>query len=162
MKGVSAKMIEELSAIFTGLSSGTETARAIKELLKGKKGDTRALIEELKGNLTLCWLVVERGTDPAKVIPELAISDYDRILKAGFNFNALQKKKIRRSRQLEASDLAFLIGKETDYLLINIYDKIKELRLIYKVDRKNPRIRWRMRIINLHRRMLLLVKHLQS
>ena len=154
-------MIEELSAISKGIALAESTRKAILELLKGKKGDARAIIEEVKENLILCWLVVERGTDPAKVIPELAISDYDRILKAGFNFNTLQKKKIRRSKQLEASDLAFLIGNETDYLLVNIYDKIKELRLIYKVDRKNPTIRWRMRIINLHRRMLLLIKHLQ-
>lgn len=155
-------MIGELSTIFKGLSSAEETARAIQEFLKGKKGDTRALIEELKENLTLCWLVEERGTDPAKVIPELAISDYDRILRKGFNFNLLQKKKIRRSKHLEASDLAFLIGMETEYLLINIYDRIKALLKIYKVDRNNPKIRWRMRIINLHRRMLLLIKHLQS
>ncbi len=155
-------MIEELSVIFKGLSTAKETARAITELLKGKKGDTRALIEELKRNLTLCWLVVERGTDPQKAIPELAISEYDRILKTDYKFNTLQKKKIRRSKQLEASDLAFLIGKKTEYLLINIYDKIKDLRQIYKVDRDNPKIRWRMRFINLHIRMLLLIKHLKS
>lgn len=162
MKGVSAKMIGELSTILKGLSSAEETARAIRELLKGKKGDTRVLIEELKGNLTLCWLVEERGTDPAKVIPELAISEYDRILRTGFNFNALKRKKVRHSKQLEASDLAFLIGKNTEYMLVNIYDKIKALRQIYKVDRNNPRIRWRMRIINLHIRMLFFIKHLKS
>lgn len=155
-------MIGELSTILEGLSSAKETARAIRELLEGKKGDTRVLVEELKENLTLCWLVVERGTDPAKVIPKLAISEYDRLLKAGFNFNALKRKKVRHSKQLEASDLAFLIGKNTKYLLVNIYDKIKALRQIYEVDRDNPRIRWRMRIINLHIRMLFLIKHLKS
>ena len=40
----------------------------------------------------------------------------------------MQKKKIRRSAQLESSDLAFLIGEKTDVLIINIYDKIKTVK----------------------------------
>jgi len=155
-------MIKELSTIFAGLSTARKTAAAIEVFLKGKKGDTRALIEELKGNLTLCWLVEERGTDPINVIPEFETSEYDRILRTDFNFNTLQKKKIRRSNHLKASDLAFLIGRKTEFLIVNIYDNTKRMKKIYKADKDNPTIRWRMRIINLHRRMLLLIKHLQS
>ena len=155
-------MSEELSALFAGLSSAAQTVKVLKELLKGTKGDRRALLEELKGNLTLCWMVVEKGTAPEKAIPEFSTSEYDRLIKEDFNFNSLQKKKIRRSARLEASDLAFLIGQKTDVLVINVYDKVKALKQFHEVDKANTKIRWRLRIINLHRRMLLLIKHLQS
>ena len=155
-------MLEDLSSLFAALSSAEKTAKVLKELLKGTKGDRRALLEELKENLTLCWLVVEQGTAPDKVIPAFKTSEYDRLNKTDFNFNSLQKKKIRRSAQLEASELASLIGKKTADLIINIYDKIKTLKQAHDVDSTNTRIRWHLRILNLHRRMLLLIKHLQS
>jgi len=155
-------MSEELSALFAGLSSAAQTARVLKELLKGTKGDRRVLLEELKSNLTLCWMVVEKGTAPEKVIPAFRTFDYDRLNKENFKFNSLQKKKIRHSNQLAASDLAFLIGEKTNDLIINIYDKIKALQQMHEVDETNTRIRWRLRILNLHRRMLLLIKHLKS
>lgn len=155
-------MIESIPAIFSGLSSAASTAKEFRELLRGKKGDTRALLEEVKKNLSLCWMVVERDTELARIIPELTTLEYDRLLRAGFNFNSLSRKKIQGSPRLAESDLSSFIGKETKDLVENIYDKIKTLKLIYRVDEDNPRIRWRRRIVNVHRRMLLLMEHLRS
>ena len=155
-------MIESIAAIFSGLSSATSTARVFREILRGKKGDTRALLEEVKENLGLCWMVVERDTDPIKIIPELAHSEYDRLLRTGFNFDSLQRKRIQASQRLAESDLSSFIDKQTKDLVENIYDKIKTLKRIYRVDKGNPRIRWRRRIVNVQKRMLLLMEHLRS
>jgi hypothetical protein len=155
-------MIESIAAIFSGLSSAASTAEVFKKLLRGKKGDTRAFLEEVKENLGLCWMVVERDTDPMNIIRELATLEYDRLLRAGFNFNSLSRKKIQGNPRLAESDLSSFIGKETDDLVENIYDKIKTLKLIYRVDEDNPRIRWRRRIVNVQKRMLLLMEHLRS
>jgi hypothetical protein len=155
-------MIESITAIFTGLSSAASTAEAFTRLLRGKKGDTQALLEEVKANLDLCWMVVERDTELARIIPELTTLEYDRLLRAGFNFNSLSRKKIQGNPRLAESDLSSFIGKETKDLVENIYDKIKTLKLIYRVDEDNPRIRWRRRIVNVQKRMLLLMEHLRS
>jgi hypothetical protein len=155
-------MIESIAAIFSGLSSAASTAEAFKKILRGKKGDTRAFLEEVKENLGLCWMVVERDTDPMNIIRELATLEYDRLLRAGFNFNSLSRKKIQGNPRLAESDLSSFIGKETKDLVENIYDKIKTLKRIHRVDKGNPRIRWRRRIVNVHRRMLLLMEHLRS
>ena len=90
----------------------------------------------------------------AQIIPELATAEYDRILKTEFNFNSIKKKRIRASQELEQSDLSSFIGKETKDLVINIYDKIKDLKRDYRVDKHNSTILWRRRIeekINSHR-----------
>ncbi len=155
-------MIETISVIFSTVSSAASTAKVFKELLRGKKGDKRALLEEIKDNVGLCWMVVEQDTDPMKIIPELTTSEYDRILRTEFDFNSVKRNRVQASEKLAESDLTPFIGKETKDLIENIYDKIKDLRRIHRVDKDNPKINWRRRIINLHKRMLLLMQHLSS
>ncbi len=151
-----------IPTLFSGISSAASAAKMLNELLQGKKGEKRILLEEIKENQALCWMVVENGTDPMEVVPELKTVEYDRILRTDFNFNSLERKKIRKSSDLEASDLSSFIGKETQDLVENIYDKIKGLKRVHRVDKDNPNIRWRRRIINLLKRILLLMQHLQS
>jgi hypothetical protein len=156
-------MLESISTAFSSLSTAANTAKVFKELLKNKKGDSRALLEELKENLGLCWLVAERDTDPMKVVPELATIEYDRLLREGFDFNQLNKtrKIIKGDPRLSSSDLSSFIGRDIAHLVEGIYDRIKELKRIHRVDKENPRIDWQRRVYNLHKRILLLMLHLQ-
>jgi len=156
-------MVGSISALFSSLASATKTARAIEGLLRKKKGDARLLLEEVKQNLHLCWMVIEYGTDPMKVVPELATEEYDRLLAEGFDFNRIcRRKRIRGDERLAESDLSSFIGKETADLIESIYDRVKELKRQYKVDPHNPKINWRRRIINLLKRMLLLMRHVRG
>lgn len=155
-------MVDSLTTIFQSLATAASTLQAFRNLIRGKKGDTRALLEEIKENAGLCWLVVERDTHPFRIIPELTTQEYDRLLRTSYNFNALKRSPIRMFPALRNRTLAAFAGKDTAHLLENIYDKTKTLQRMYRVDPDNPRIRWRVRIINLQKRILLLLKHLQD
>lgn len=59
---------------------------------------------------------------------------------------------------MEKTDLASWAGKSTQELIENIYDKIKDLRSLYALSAQQNR-RFGPRIINIHKRILLLLRH---
>ena len=157
-------VLETLSTLFSTLASAASTATAFKDLLQSNRGSARLLLEELKKNSTLTWLVIERQVEPGKVIPQLSTAAYDRLLEKNYNFNELSPKhrKIAASASLAGSDLAAFIGKDVAALVEAIYDRIKEMQTIHVVDPTNARIDWNRRVINLHKRILLLMFHLKG
>ena len=81
----------------------------------------------------------------------------DRLNAAGFDFNALQRRRIAPYPGLAASDLAPWSGKTTAALVSNIYDKLKDLRSRHEFT---PEQKFnRRRLINIHKRLLLLLRH---
>jgi hypothetical protein len=156
--------LETISTLFSALSSAANTTKVFKELLQNNRGEARLLLEELKKNSTLSWLVMERQVEPQKIIPELVTKAYDRLLEKNYNFNDLspKKKKIIGTPSLEDSDLASFIGKDVSDLVEGIYDRIKEMQLIFQVDPNDERIDWNRRVINLHKRILLLMFQLRG
>jgi hypothetical protein len=156
-------VLETISTLFSTLGSAASTTKVFKELLVSNKGEARLLLEELKKNATLSWLVVERQVEPQKIIPQLETKAYDRLLEKNFNFNDLspKKKKVQGTASLKNSDLAPFLGRDVALLVESIYDRIKEMQTIFKVDPGNTRIDWDRRVINLHKRILLLMLHLR-
>ena len=150
----------DIRTVFSSLPLVVDTVETIVELIQKRKGDERVLLEEIKENLRLCRLVVEQATVPMKIVPRLSTAKYDEILKTRFDFNHLNGRKIRSTKKLASSDLSFFIGKRTADLIENIYDRIKDLKTTYDVDRHNTGIQWYRRIVNLRRRILLLMWHL--
>lgn len=157
-------VLETISSLFSTLGTAASTTKAFKELLQNNRGDARLLLEELKKNATLCWLVVEREVEPPTAIEKMATATYDRLLEKGFDFNKLSpgKRKIRKVARLEDSDLASFLGNDVARLVESIYDRIKEMQLVYQVDPDNEKIDWNRRVINLHKRILLLMSHLRG
>ncbi len=157
-------VLQTISTLFSTLGNAASTAKTFRELLQTNRGEARLLLEELKKNSTLSWLVMEREVEPVKIIPELSTKAYDRLLEKNYNFNDLspKKKKILGTASLEDSDLASFIGKDVAALVEGIYDRIKEMQLIFQVDPDNARIDWNRRVINLHKRILLLMFHLRG
>ncbi len=157
-------VLDTISTLFSTLGNAASTAKAFSELVQNNKGGARLLLEELKRNSTLTWLAVEREVEPLKIIPELSANAYDRLLEKNYNFNELspKRKKVRGNASLQDSDLASYIGKDTATLVEGIYDRLKELQVIFKVDPGNKRIDWSRRVINLHKRILLLMVHLRG
>jgi hypothetical protein len=155
-------MLENIPGILKSIATTYSGLKAFSDMRAKAKGDARSLIEELKENSRLCWLVIEEDVDVGKIIPQLTSAEFDRLNKAGFNFDTLKPKKIRKYPQLADSELASWVGKSTEALVENIYDKIKQLKTTYKYIPHSEKLRWKTRIINIQKRILLLVKHLRD
>ncbi len=158
-------VLETIGALFSTLNTASNTAKVFRELLANKKGEVRLLLEELKRNSTLSWLVVDREVEPRKIIPQLSTKVYDRLLEGNYNFNGLApagKRKVKGEARFRDSDLASFVDKDVANLVEGIYDRIKEMQIIFQVDPRNKRINWSRRVINLHKRILLLMFHLKG
>lgn len=155
-------MLENVPGILKSIATMYSGLNAFSDMRAKTRGDARSLVEELKENSRLCWLVIEEDVGVEKIIPQLSHIEFDRLNKAGFDFNALKRKKIRKYPQIDKSDLASWSGKSTHALIENIYDKIKDLKTTYKYSPHSERHRWKARIINIQKRILLFVKHLKD
>lgn len=150
-------MLETFLPALQGLVTTARAMASFDALRKGRKGDIRALIEELKENTRLCFRVLNDKVDPGRVVPRFSTVEFDRLNKAGFNFNALKSQKIPSFVGIEKTDLASWPGKTTADLVENIYDKIKSLKSLHDFKPEDPAIR--RRIINIQKRLLLLLRH---
>ncbi|PCH59430.1 MAG: hypothetical protein COC05_07015 [Gammaproteobacteria bacterium] len=149
----------------TALKSLSAAGSAIKDLTawwKKAKGDSRAVIGELKDNLSYLDMVAEDGVDLSEVIDTISVSEYKRLAKEGFNFNTLKKGKISLLPSLEGTDLSSWNGKETAELIESIYDKINDLKIRHPYVKKNEKYRWSVRVNNIRKRIWLLLKHVRS
>jgi len=155
-------MLENVPGILKSIATMYSGLKAFSDMRAKTRGDARSLVEELKVNSRLCWLVIEEDVGVEKIIPQLSHIEFDRLNKAGFDFDALKRKKIRKYPQVDKSDLASWSGKSTHALIENIYDKIKDLKTTYKYSPHSEKHRWKARIINIQKRILLLVKHLKD
>jgi len=154
-------MLNNVSTAASAINTAASAAKLFKELLKGKKGDILVLLEEIKENSRICWMVVERDTDPMKAIPAFTTNEYDRLLREGFDFNRLSKKrkKIEVSEDILTPYQKFFLDKDTAELVTSIYDSIKDLKSYHRIDPQNQRINWRLRILNLQKKIMLLIFH---
>lgn len=155
-------MLESIRRLFDFATSGLAVSQELLRLVRARKGKSRLLLEELKENQDLCAMVVNEHTDPMKTVAALRTEHYDALLREGFDFGSLKKEKIRSRPVLQKSDLAPFAGKSTGVLVEDIYDKIKEIERRYRLDRDNPKTDWRRRMINVYKRIILLIDHLRD
>jgi hypothetical protein len=141
---------------FTGLVTG------IDAWLKKQTGDSRAVVSELKDNLIQINFVLEHEVDLADVIDEITMSEYKRLQLEGFNFNSIKKTRIKKLARLKGTDLEPWVGKTTESLIESIYDKINELKKMYPKLKNSPKFRPGVRLINIRKRISLLMEHLRS
>jgi hypothetical protein len=154
-------MLEAISPVLTLITTAAKAMHWFSDLRKQTRGDVRALIEELKENSRLCFRVVEDGIAPEEIIPKYSTAVFDRLNESGFDFNAVKRKDIPMYEGMENTDLASWKGKTTQALIGNIYDKIKDIRSLHASSAKAKR-RIGPRIINIHKRLLLLLRHARS
>ena len=155
-------MLENIPGILKSIATTYSGLKAFSDMRAQTRGDARSLVEELKENSRLCWLVIEEDVDVGTIIPKLSHGEFDRLNKKGFDFDALKRKKIKNYNQLNDTDLASWAGKSTHSLIENIYDKIKNIKTSYKYAPQSKKRRWKTRILNIQKRILLLVKHVSS
>ena len=151
-------MLESVAPVLNLLVSASKVMMWFADLRKKTKGDVRALVEELKENSRLCFRVIEDSAPPEEVIPKFSTAIYDRLNESGFDFNAVKRADIPAFEGMDKTDLASWAGKSTQELIESIYDKIKDLRSLHALSVKTKR-RPGPRIINIHKRILLLLRH---
>ena len=144
------------------LSSGGSAMKSITSWWNKSKGDSRAIIGELKDNLLYLEMVAVDNVPLGDVAEKLSVIEYKRLSKEGFNFNKLKRTKITKYPSLKGSDLEKWGGKETEELVISIYDKVNEIKIRFPHVGDNKKYRWGVRVINIRKRIWLLLKHVSS
>ena len=151
-----------IPSVLKSLASAGTAAGELTTWWKKSKGDSRSLIGELKDNLTYLDIVADDAVDLGEVIDKISVSAYRRLSSAGFNFNTLKKSRIPAYPSLEGTDLSSWTGKETEDLVVSIYDKINDLKIRYPHVHKNKNYRWNVRVNNIRKRIWLLLMHVRS
>ena len=146
-------------AVLRALGDSTRAAKALAAWRRRARGDQRALVMELTDNLALLDLVAEEGVPLGDVVGRLSTADYDRLAKAGFDFNALQRRRIRHFPSLDGTDLRYWPGKSTAELVESIYRKLRDLKLRYPHLADDAGQRWGVRVNNIRKRTWLLLRH---
>jgi len=153
-------MLESVLPSLQGLLTAAKAMASFDAFRKGRKGDSRAIVEELKENSRLCFRSINDDVDLALTIPEFTTTDFDRLNKAGFDFNSLKSGRIAAYAGIHETDLASWAEKTTGELVENIYDKIKNLKSLQKFKPGHPTAR--RRLMNIHKRILLLLRHAEA
>lgn len=148
-----------------GLKTLSEAGTAMKNInswWKKSKGDSRALIGEIKENLLYFDMVAADSVPLGDIVVNLSTVEYKRLSMDGFNFNNLKKSKIAKYPFLQGTDLEKWGGKETEQLIVSIYDKVNEIKIKFPIVGTNKKYRWEVRVNNIRKRIWLLLKHVSS
>ena len=136
--------------------------KSMTSLWKKSKGDSRALVGELKDNLLYLDMVATDAVPLGDVVEKLSVAEYRRLSREGFNFNRLKKSKIKKFQSLQGTELERWIGKDTEALVDSIYEKINEIKIRHPHVAKNKKYRWGVRVNNIRKRIWLLLKHMED
>lgn len=144
------------------IASGGKALSALATFSKKAKGDQRALLLELRDNLTCLDLVANDGVELMTITDQLSTTEYERLCKEGFDFNRLKRGKIADLTSLRGTDLSSWRRKTTAELVDSIYAKIREMKIRYPHVADNPKYRWPTRVNNIRKRIWLLLVHLNA
>ncbi len=151
-----------IPSVLKTLSAGGSAMKSITSWWNKSKGDSRALIGELKENLSYLEMVASDGVPLGDVADKLSVVEYKRLSKEGYNFNKLNNSKIMKYPSLQGSDLERWGGKETEELVVSIYDKVNEIKIRLPHVGHIKKYRWGVRVSNIRKRIWLLLKHVNS
>ena len=151
-----------LADFFSGLSTTASVASTFQSLLKNTRGTQRALLLELQTNINLLNLFIDDTARTTTIIKKLNVTEYEKAVKSDFNFKDLKKTRVSGRLVLNVKSLQTYAGWQTEQLFENIYLKIHQLKSIIEIDPENKNFRLSVRLKNLHKRMILLLKHIKA
>lgn len=144
------------------ISSVDSVLGTIRSWVKGTRGWKRKLQLELLSNVELVFSYVKYELPVDDVIASLQTGNMKAALESGFNFNSLERGKVRSDVAGDQPQYQQYVGWSTERLFSNIYVKIRDLQTIVQMDPDNPKIRKSVRLINVLKLMLLLTKHINA
>ena len=148
-----------LSHLISIVDSVLETINA---WVKGTKGWRRKLQLELLSNIELIFSYAKYDLPVDDVIANLQTRNMKSALESGFNFDSLKRGKITDDTAGDQPQYQQYVGWSTEKLFSNIYVKIQDLQTIVEMDPHNEKIRKGVRLVNILKLMLLLMKHINA
>lgn len=135
-------------------------AEKLLQMQKAARGDKAAIFKELRHNFLLCQMVLSGEAKLNTAVPELHTATFDRLHDRGFDFNALQALKIPHYKSIQGTQLESWGGHRTQELVVDIYEKIADLKRIQRqnpgFDKRHPAVR----VNNIANKLALLTRHL--
>jgi len=151
----------EWRTVFAGLNSASAATRAVAMLARQRHGTARALLLELQRNINLAFLWRTDDIPAEKVIARLETRQFELAAKAGFDFNTLARKPIALATVKGAPALAPYTGWTTEQLFERVYLRIHALKALAELGTRRSPARLGVRLANLLKLMLLLIKHIR-
>lgn len=155
----------EIKSILSGLLSLAPGINAINTMIKQSRGQKRELLRELRSNINQITVYVESGTESEgidKLISAMQTQSYEMASNAGFDFNSLKKERVSAAMLKVTPQFKAYAGLTTEQLFDKLYMWIHQLKIIAKDYPDSPKFRKRVRLINIWKLMLLLVKHIDT
>ena len=153
-------MALEIPSILKSVRAAGGAYRVLTAWRRQATGDGRAVVDEIENNLRYLDLVADGDAALGDVVERLDTREFDRLLRAGFDFDRLRRARIPAWDSLSGSDLAAWQGKSTESLIRAIYRMIKDIRVKYPYAADSPNYRWMVRVHNVRKRCWLLFRHL--
>jgi hypothetical protein len=144
------------------ISSVDSVLETINGWVRGTRGWRRKLQLELLSNIELIFSYLRYDLPVDDVIANLQTGNTKSALESGFNFNSLKKGNVRDDVAGDQPQYQQYVGWSTERLFSNIYVKIKDLQTIVSMDPDNEKIRKGVRLVNILKLMLLLMKHINA
>lgn len=151
-----------IPAVLKSLASTGEAIRELSAWKRRARGNVRSLIEELRDNMIYLDMVAVDNVDLKEVIAKISVSEYRRLSREGFDFNALKRARLAAHPSLAGTELASWAGKETAELVEAIYEKLNELAIRFPHVGTHEKYRWNVRVNNIRKRIWLLLEHLRD
>ena len=152
----------EPGTVFTGVSTVASALKTLDGLIKGTRGRKRSILLEMRGNVRLIGLYIEGDMPIVKVIKKLEIKHLEAALQSEFKFSTLKKGKIKKSAAGGVAQFKKYVGWTTEDLVASIYLRIKDLKNIAEIDPDNKQFRKSVRLNNIGKLIVLLMRHVRS
>ena len=150
------------ATVLGSVSNVTNVLNTIGSLLKGSRGTQRSLLLELESNIRLAQIGKKGNVSSEKLVQRLETDAISRAMASGFNFSSLKSGKVKKAVAGDSAQLQRYVGWSTEKLFSNIYLRIRELQNIVVLDPDSDHFRVNIRLKNVFRLMVLLVRHIKS
>jgi hypothetical protein len=147
-----------------GKDSGS-LLRDLAEIRRKTRGNRNRLLSEIEFNAALILdHYLRRGVDETKVIEKLKLESLARLIDEGFDFEKIRKGRIDGNMLKDLSVLRHYAGLDLEGLLKKIRFHIEQMKLLPELYdiRTTDKVNVRLRLENLGRRYVLLVRFLKT
>jgi len=147
-----------------GKDSGS-LLRDLADIRKKTRGDRNRLLSEIEFNAALILEhCLKMGADEAKVIAKLKLENLTRLIDDGFDFSTVRKGAVEESMVKDVPVLRHYAGLDLEGLLKKIRFHVEQLKLLPELYdiRTTDKVNVRLRLENLGRRYILLVRFLKT